>query len=322
LATLEREFEQTGDTFVNVPRKIFLNVEAEEDVDVKFTQVACGEVHCCAVDTKGQVYSWGWGEFGQLGLDPAAFPSEDSKRCFTPKKIDGAKYFHDRKIREVKCGGAFSVAVTVCSAVVAGSQKEVVTGATSSKKNIDHENESSAGASSSSKASQRIAVEDGREEDNELLTGDVDLDLRRHVESTTSTTQPTSVTFDGLYSGSQGGQVYAWGTNDRGQVAQHPSKVFEQRTPHHLLALAHTCVVEVSCGLHHTLALDVTGRVFAWGSNSHGQLGTRSLPKTRQPPPVFAGSQEFECAPQPLQALSRIRICKVAAGREHSVLLT
>ena len=34
-----------------------------------------------------------------------------------------------------------------------------------------------------------------------------------------------------------------------------------------------TSIVSVAAGLHHSLAVDDTGRVFSWGSNEFGQLG-------------------------------------------------
>jgi alpha-tubulin suppressor-like RCC1 family protein len=34
----------------------------------KICQVACGEAHTIVLDNKGDVYSFGWGEDGQLGL--------------------------------------------------------------------------------------------------------------------------------------------------------------------------------------------------------------------------------------------------------------
>ena len=36
-------------------------------------------------------------------------------------------------------------------------------------------------------------------------------------------------------------------------------------------------VSAVACGLHHTLLLSTSGQVFAFGSNSHGQLGVGDL---------------------------------------------
>lgn len=86
---------------------------AEDPVRVK--QVACGDVHSCALDIAGQVWSWGWGEFGQLGLGfssssyEAGLGGRSSKRP-TPEAIE-SKHFEHMRIKSVACGGAFSAAV-------------------------------------------------------------------------------------------------------------------------------------------------------------------------------------------------------------------
>ena len=36
-------------------------------------------------------------------------------------------------------------------------------------------------------------------------------------------------------------------------------------------------ISSISCGLHHTLLLSTAGQVFAFGSNTHGQLGVGDL---------------------------------------------
>ena len=64
-------------------------------------------------------------------------------------------------------------------------------------------------------------------------------------------------------------------------------------------------VVQISTGLHHTLMLTKTGDVYAFGSNSHGQLGTGDLIPRGVPTLV----------PVPKAML-------VAAGSYHSVVLT
>lgn len=88
--------------------------DAAED-GVRLRQVGCGDVHCCALEVTGQVWSWGWGEFGQLGLGFSSANYElglggaSSKRP-TPERIQ-ARHFEHMRIRFVACGGAFSAAV-------------------------------------------------------------------------------------------------------------------------------------------------------------------------------------------------------------------
>lgn len=65
-------------------------------------------------------------------------------------------------------------------------------------------------------------------------------------------------------------------------------------------------VVQISCGLHHTIVLTSAGEIFTFGSNQYGQLGTGELQAVSTPVQVKipgVGSQ-------------------VAAGSNHSVVLT
>ena len=64
-------------------------------------------------------------------------------------------------------------------------------------------------------------------------------------------------------------------------------------------------IIKISTGLHHTLMLTKTGDVYAFGSNSHGQLGTGDLIPRGVPTLV----------PLPKATL-------IAAGSYHSVVLT
>lgn len=87
----------------------------DADDPIKVKQVACGDVHSCALDATGQVWSWGWGEFGQLGLGFSSDSFElgqggSSSKRLTPEVID-ARHFDSMKIKSVACGGAFSAAI-------------------------------------------------------------------------------------------------------------------------------------------------------------------------------------------------------------------
>lgn len=77
--------------------------------------------------------------------------------------------------------------------------------------------------------------------------------------------------------------------------------------PPHKVSLPTTSpVVQVACGLHHTVVLTLAGEVFTFGSNQYGQLGTGDL--------------------QPVQGPVQVKvpglISQVAAGSNHTVLLT
>ncbi|XP_063706462.1 E3 ubiquitin-protein ligase highwire-like [Culicoides brevitarsis] len=77
--------------------------------------------------------------------------------------------------------------------------------------------------------------------------------------------------------------------------------------PAKLILPTNNPVVQVSCGLHHTVLLTLTGEVFTFGSNAYGQLGTGDLQPVQTPVQVvrFKG-----------------KAIQVAAGSNHTVILT
>ncbi|MCL6283083.1 Ig-like domain-containing protein [Ruegeria sp. 2012CJ41-6] len=74
------------------------------------------------------------------------------------------------------------------------------------------------------------------------------------------------------YAISDTGQLYGWGNNSNGQLGLGDQQ--ERLTPQLIEALANETVVTVSSGNSHTLALTADGQVWAFGSNTDGQLGS------------------------------------------------
>lgn len=68
-------------------------------------------------------------------------------------------------------------------------------------------------------------------------------------------------------------------------------------------------VVDVACGLQHTVAADAMGGVYAWGLNSHGQLGTGK-----------AGGAAF--TPQYVELPANLDIVQICCGSRHTLALT
>ncbi|KAJ7344435.1 hypothetical protein JRQ81_000385 [Phrynocephalus forsythii] len=67
-------------------------------------------------------------------------------------------------------------------------------------------------------------------------------------------------------------EIYVWGYNGNGQLGLGNSG--NQPTPCRIAALEGIRVQRVACGYAHTLVLTDEGRLYAWGANSYGQLGT------------------------------------------------
>lgn len=82
-----------------------------------------------------------------------------------------------------------------------------------------------------------------------------------------------------------GGQLYTWGNNSRGQLGLGSSTdmVFSPTLVESLLGVP---LAGVACGGNHTLVVTVSGAVFAFGSNTHGQLGLGDLQDRKWPTQV------------------------------------
>lgn len=105
----------------------------------------------------------------------------------------------------------------------------------------------------------------------------------------------------------ESGAVFTMGLNDYGQLG-HTPKAHHAPVPQQV-ALPEAAMA-VSAGHFHTLALTVSGSLWAWGRNWHGQLGLGS----------DAGSVEWQ--PVLVKALLGSRVVAVDAGMEHSLAVT
>ena len=98
------------------------------------------------------------------------------------------------------------------------------------------------------------------------------------------------------------GQVWAWGTNENGELGN--GSDVASNVP--VQAVGLTNVVAVDAGHNHALALDGNGKVWSWGRNFDGQLGL--------------GTNNWkESQPQEIPTLSNVTA--ISAGGMHSMAL-
>ena len=90
-------FGQTKDEVVQEPRPINANDTTS------WTQIECGERHTVALSSSGDVFTWGWSYYGQLGR------WNDYKNSNVPEKV--ARFSEDRIIK-VACSNFFTAALT------------------------------------------------------------------------------------------------------------------------------------------------------------------------------------------------------------------
>ena len=112
------------------------------------------------------------------------------------------------------------------------------------------------------------------------------------------------------------GVLMSFGSNKGGQLGT--GDIVNRLTPSVVTCSAWrrgAQVTEVSCGMHHTLAVAVVGntfpvkrRVYAWGWGEHGRLGV--------------GHEEMLLSPTEVALMSHRNVCEVRAGEQHSLALT
>ena len=81
------------------------------------------------------------------------------------------------------------------------------------------------------------------------------------------------------------GNVWAWGANAHLQAGGPAGQAFV-RAPRLIGELGEPAITDVAAGRQHALALDESGRVWAWGDNSGGRLGVSTSSVTRSRSPI------------------------------------
>ncbi|GMF80143.1 unnamed protein product [Phytophthora fragariaefolia] len=110
------------------------------------------------------------------------------------------------------------------------------------------------------------------------------------------------------------GNLFTWGDCTGGRlgytIADGDSR--QVSCPQQVFALQQQIITQVACGAFHTLVTDLNGHVFAWGSNSRGQLGF--LPSIS---PLTAVA-----SPSVVTELRGTYMSSVACGEYHSLALS
>lgn len=122
----------------------------------------------------------------------------------------------------------------------------------------------------------------------------------------------------------QSGKLLTWGVGAFGRLggAHDSQRKQNQNDPNSWHEDVHTPEVvdalkafrfrSVACGFGHSLALSTQGKVFVWGSATHGKLGIGKV----------AAAESFTLSPMPLPLPSGVLVRKIACGPSHSALLT
>nr|XP_031849691.1 probable E3 ubiquitin-protein ligase HERC4 isoform X1 [Nomia melanderi] len=104
------------------------------------------------------------------------------------------------------------------------------------------------------------------------------------------------------------GQLFSWGSNVKGQLGLNSETIMEC-TPRIVKALGTSVIVQVACGMKHTIALTNNGELYSWGCNKEGQLGLDADVKN-------------ELKPKLVNSLEGIPIVHIACGGYHSIAIS
>ena len=119
------------------------------------------------------------------------------------------------------------------------------------------------------------------------------------------------------------GLVWAWGTNELGQLGNGGPRNRSENTPVEVadvvennVSVFRGRVAAIAGGGYHSLAMTSDGRAWAWGFNQDGQLGNGSTTDSSVPVPVS------DVVDVNGVSLFRGRVVAMAAGNAHSLALT
>ena len=125
--------------------------------------------------------------------------------------------------------------------------------------------------------------------------------------------QPEGVVFTEISAGGfhnlaigDDGKTYAWGANDTGQLGSKTEQEWSE-IPVLVNEPDEVAFTQVSAGWYHSLAIGDDGNTYAWGQNSHGELGDDSAINALEPVIV--------------QLPDGVRFIKVEAGQNYSLAI-
>ncbi|KAL1194946.1 Ultraviolet-B receptor UVR8 [Cardamine amara subsp. amara] len=250
---------------------------------VRIVEVAAGGRHTLALSDIGQVWGWGYGGEGQLGLGSRVrlVSSPHPIPCIEPSSygkgtVSGVNMSSEVKcgrvlgsyVKKIACGGRHSAVITDTGALLTfgwGLYGQCAQGST----------------------------------DDEVSPTCVSSLLGIRIEEVAAGLWHTICA-------SSDGDVYAFGGNQFGQLGTGCDQA--ETLPKLLEApnLENVNVKTISCGARHTAVITDEGRVFCWGWNKYGQLGLGDVIDRNSPSEV----RIKDCLPK-----------NIACGWWHTLLL-
>ncbi|MFA4985992.1 MAG: chromosome condensation regulator RCC1 [Candidatus Brocadiia bacterium] len=256
--------------------------------------IAAGGFHSLALCSDGSVYAWGNNGYGQLGNGNTADQP-------VPEELT---YFADKGIIAISAGGYHSLALSsdgTCYAWGNNGDYQLGNGGTG---NLDTP-APVAGLSES----HVIGISGGWYHTLVLCEGGAVLSFGAHdygqlgIGDTENTGLPmpvttltglgvTAIAAGGTHSFAlcSDGSVYAWGSNDYGELGLGFDDGTNEDLPVEVTALADLNIVKIGGGWNFSAALTSDGTLYTWGDSNYGKLGLGDTTNVDTPTEVTAFS--------------------------------
>eukprot|EP00262_Sarcandra_glabra_P007883 TRINITY_DN20990_c0_g1_i1.p1 TRINITY_DN20990_c0_g1~~TRINITY_DN20990_c0_g1_i1.p1 ORF type:complete len:441 (+),score=87.48 TRINITY_DN20990_c0_g1_i1:226-1548(+) len=276
----------------------------------EIVSITCGADHTTAYsESRMQVYSWGWGDFGRLGHG-------NSSDLFTPQPI---KALQGIKIKQIACGDSHCLAVTMEGVVRSwGRNQNGQLGlGTTDDSLVPQIIQAFQGISVkmiAAGAEHTAAVT----EDGELYgwgwgrygnLGLGDRNDRLVPQKVSAVGQKMVLVACGwrhTISVSASGYLYTYGWSKYGQLGHGDFE--DHLIPHQLEALSSNCISQISGGWRHSMALTSDGRLYGWGWNKFGQVGV--------------GDNVDHCSPVQVRFPLEQKVLQISCGWRHTIAVT
>lgn len=279
-------------------------------VNRNISSVHCGAEYSVAISReRREIYSWGWGDFGRLGLGdcrdvfiPTPVPGLSGKAILsaacgdthTLVLMDGGEVFSFGRNQNGQLGTGTDADSLVPLPVTALQGKQVVSVACGAEHSVCCTNEGEVYAWGWGRYGN---IGDGECSDRSLPVRVMGLEGVKVVSVACGWRHSAAV--------DDQGRLFVWGWGRWGQLGLGDCK--DARLPRQVPGLAG--VELVAGGWRHMLAADNTGALWAWGWNKFGQLG-------------LGNNEDLVHTPHRVQGLAEERIVRLASGWKHSLVVT
>ncbi|XP_013706397.1 ultraviolet-B receptor UVR8-like [Brassica napus] len=276
--------------------------------DHQIVSVTCGADHTVAYSqSRMEVYSWGWGDFGRLGHG-------NSSDLFTPLPI---KALHGVRIKQIACGDSHCLAVTMEGEVQSWGRNQ------NGQLGLGDTEDSLVPRKIQAFEGIRIKMVAAGAEHTAAVTEDGDLygwgwgrygnlglgdrnDRLVPERVTSAGAEKMSMVACGwrhTISVSYSGALYTYGWSKYGQLGH--GDLEDHLIPHKLEALGSSVISQISGGWRHTMALTSDGKLYGWGWNKFGQVGV--------------GDNIDQCSPVQVRFPDGQKVVQVSCGWRHTL---